>query len=73
MAGKDPRRLDADIYICDAIQELHAAQSKHFDHTDVTTVRAALDGLGAVQRSTVGQLSPMIRGSRLDCARSLAQ
>jgi hypothetical protein len=51
MAGNEQRRVDADIYICEAVKVLQAAQSKHLDHTDVTTVRAALDGLGTVQRS----------------------
>ena len=51
MAGTDQRRVDADIYICEAIKVLQAVRSKHLDHTDVTTVRAALDALGTVQRS----------------------
>jgi hypothetical protein len=51
MAGNDRRRIDADIYICEAIKVLQAVQSKHLDHTDVITVRAALDGLGTLQRS----------------------
>jgi hypothetical protein len=54
MAGNDPRRVDADNYIFDAIKVLQAARSKHLGHTDVTTVRAALDGLGALQRSKAG-------------------
>jgi hypothetical protein len=54
MASNDQRRVDADIYICEAIRVLQAVQSKHLDHTDVTTVRAALDGLGIVQRSIAG-------------------
>jgi hypothetical protein len=58
MAGNDPRRVDADIYICEAIRVLQAAQSKHLGHTDVTTVQAALDGLGAVQRSIAGAAAP---------------
>jgi hypothetical protein len=51
MAGNDPRRVDADIYICEAMRVLQLAQSIHLNHTDVTTVQAALEGLGAVQRS----------------------
>jgi hypothetical protein len=58
MAGTDQRRVDADIYICEAIKVLQAAQSKHLDHTDVTTVRAALEGLGTVQRSIAGAAVP---------------
>lgn len=58
MAGNDQRRVDADIYICEAIKVLQAAQSKHLDHTDVTTVRAALDGLGTVRRSIAGAAVP---------------
>src|SRR5258707_622901 len=54
MAGNDQRRVDADIYICEAVKVLRAAQSKHLDHTDVTTVQAALEGLGIVQRSIAG-------------------
>jgi hypothetical protein len=54
MASNDQRRVDADIYICEAIKALQAVQSKHLAHTDVTTVRAALDGLGIVQRSIAG-------------------
>jgi hypothetical protein len=54
MAGNDQRRVDADLYICEAVRVLRAAQSKHLDHTDVITVRAALDGLGTVQRSIAG-------------------
>jgi len=73
MAGNDQRRVDADIYICEAVKVLQAAQSKHLDHTDVTTVQAALEGLGIVQRSIAGAAVPTMRGSRLDCARSLPQ
>jgi hypothetical protein len=58
MAGHDQRRVDADIYICEAIKVLQAVQSKHLDHTDVSTVRAALDGLGTVQRSIAGASVP---------------
>jgi hypothetical protein len=58
MAGNEQRRLDADIYICEAIKVLQAVQSKHLDHTDVTTVRAALDGLGTVRRSIAGAAVP---------------
>jgi hypothetical protein len=58
MASNDQRRVDADIYICEAIKVLQAVQSKHLDHTDVTTVRAALDGLGIVQRSIAGAAVP---------------
>jgi len=58
MASNDQRRVDADIYICEAIRVLQAVQSKHLDHTDVTTVRAALDGLGIVQRSIAGAAVP---------------
>jgi len=58
MAGNDRRRVDADIYICEAIRVLQAVQSKHLGHTDVTTVRAALDGLGTVQRSIAGAAVP---------------
>ena len=54
MAGNDQRRVDASIYICEAIRVLQAAQSKRLDHTDVTIVRAALEGLGIVQRSIAG-------------------
>jgi hypothetical protein len=54
VAGNDQRRVDADIYICEAIKVLRAAQSKLLDHTDMTTVRAALEGLGIVQRSIAG-------------------
>ena len=54
MAGNDQQRFDASIYICEAIRVLQAAQSKRLDHTDVTTVRAALEGLGIVQRSIAG-------------------
>jgi len=58
MAGTEQRRVDADIYICEAIKVLQAVKSKHLDHTDVTTVRAALDGLATVQRSMVGAAVP---------------
>ena len=58
MAGNDRRRIDADTYICEAIRVLHAAQSKHLGHTDATTVQAALDGLGTVQRSIAGAAVP---------------
>ena len=58
MAGKDQRRVDAVIYICEAVRVLQAAQSKHLDHTDVTTVQAALEGLGIVQRSIAGAPVP---------------
>ena len=58
MADNDQRRIDADIYICEAIKVLQAVQSKHLDHTDVTTVRAALDGLGTVRRSIAGAAVP---------------
>jgi hypothetical protein len=53
MPGNDPRRV-ADIYISEAIKVLQAAQSKHLDHTDMTTVQEALGGLGAVQRTITG-------------------
>jgi hypothetical protein len=58
MAGNDRWRVDAEIYICEAIKVLQAAQSKHLDHTDVITVRTALDGLGTVQRSIAGTAVP---------------
>jgi hypothetical protein len=58
MAGNEQRRVDADIYICEAIKVLRAVKSKHLDHTDVTTVRAALDGLATVQRSIAGAAVP---------------
>jgi hypothetical protein len=58
MAGNSQRRVDADIYICEAIKVLQAVQSKHLDHTDVTTVRAALDALGTVQRTIAGAAVP---------------
>jgi hypothetical protein len=58
MARNDQRRVDADIYICEAIKALQAVRSKHLGHTDVTTVRAALDGLGIVQRSIAGAAVP---------------
>ena len=54
MQGHDPRRVDANIYICEAIRVLQMAQLKHLRHTDMTTVQEALDGLGAVQRSIAG-------------------
>jgi hypothetical protein len=57
MAGKDPRRI-ANIHISAAIQLLQAAQSKRLDHTDLTTVQEALDGLGVVQRSIAGAAAP---------------
>jgi hypothetical protein len=58
MPDNDQRRVDADIYICEAINVLQAVQSKRLDHTDVTTVRAALAGLGIVQRSIAGAAVP---------------
>jgi hypothetical protein len=58
MAGNDPRRIDANIYICEAIKVLQAVRSKHLGHTDVTTVQAALEGLGIVQRSISGSAVP---------------
>jgi hypothetical protein len=58
MASHDQRRVDADIYICEAIKVLQAVRSKHLDHTDVTTVREALDGLATVQRSIAGAPVP---------------
>lgn len=58
MADNDPRRVDADIYICEAIRVLQAAQCKHLDHTDATTVQAALEGLGSLQRSIAGAAAP---------------
>ena len=58
MAGNDQLRVDADIYIGEAIKELQAAQSKHLDHTDVITVRDALDALGIVQRTIAGAAIP---------------
>jgi hypothetical protein len=58
MAGNEQRRVDADIYICEAIKVLQAVQSRHLDHTDATTVRAALEGLGTVQRSIAGAAVP---------------
>jgi hypothetical protein len=61
MSGNDQRRVDADIYICEAIKVLQAAQSRHLDHTDVTTVQAALEGLGIVQRSIAGASVPDAR------------
>ena len=61
MASNDQRRVDADIYICEAIKALQTVRSKHLAHTDVTTVRAALDGLGIVQRSIAGAAVPDAR------------
>jgi hypothetical protein len=58
MAGNGQRRVDADIYICEAMKVLQAAQSKHLDHTDATTVQAALEGLGIVRRSIAGPVVP---------------
>jgi hypothetical protein len=58
MPDNDQRRFDADIYICEAIRVLQDVQSKHLDHTDVTIVRAALAGLGIVQRSIAGAAFP---------------
>src|SRR5450432_3092691 len=58
MAGNGQRRVDADIYICEAVKVLQAAQSRRLDHTDVTTVQAALEGLGIVQRSIAGAAVP---------------
>jgi hypothetical protein len=58
MAGNDPRRVDAEIYICEAIRVLQAARSKRLNHSDVTTVQAALEGLGVVQRSIAGAAVP---------------
>jgi hypothetical protein len=58
MSGNDQRRVDADIYICEAIKVLQSVRSKHLDHTDATTVRAALDALGTVQRSIAGAAVP---------------
>ena len=58
MPGNDQPRVDADIYISEAIKVLQAVQSKHLDHSDVTTVRAALAGLAIVQRSIAGAAVP---------------
>jgi hypothetical protein len=58
MASNEQQRVDADIYICEAIKALQAVRSKHLAHTDVATVRAALDGLGIVQRSLAGAAVP---------------
>jgi hypothetical protein len=58
MTGNEQGRVEADIYICEAIKVLQAVQSKHLDHTDVTTVRAALEGLGTVRRSIAGAAVP---------------
>jgi hypothetical protein len=54
----DPRRTDADNYIRDGIATLRAALSKPLDHSDLNTVRAALDGLAVVQRSILGAAVP---------------
>ena len=37
---------------------MQTAQSKHLDHTDLTTVQAALAGLGIVRRSVAGAAVP---------------
>ena len=58
MTGNEQGRVEADIYICEAIKVLQAVQSKHLDHTDVTTVRAALEALGIVQRTIAGAAVP---------------
>ena len=58
MAGNDQRRIDAVIYIGEAVKALQAARSKRLDHTDVTTVQAALEGLGIVRRSIAGAPVP---------------
>ena len=58
MAGNDQRRVEAAIYIGEAVRLLQTAQSKHLDHTDLTTVQAALEGLGIVRRSVVGAAVP---------------
>jgi len=53
--GKDPRLNDADIYIQEAIRMLESAQIGHqLDHTDVTIVGAALEGLDIIQRCIGG-------------------
>ncbi len=52
---KDPRLNDADIYIQEAIRMLETAQIEHhLDHTDVTTVVAALEGLDIIRRAIRG-------------------
>jgi hypothetical protein len=58
MAGNDQRRVEAVIYIGEAVRLLQTAQSKHLDHTDLTTVHAALEGLGIVRRSVAGAAVP---------------
>ena len=58
MAGNDQRRVEAVIYIGEAVRRLQTAQSKHLDHTDMTTVQAALEGLGIVRRSIAGAAAP---------------
>jgi hypothetical protein len=58
MAGNDQRRVEAVIYICEAVKVLQAARSKRLDHTDVTTVQVALEGLGIVRRSITGATVP---------------
>jgi hypothetical protein len=58
MAGNDQRRVEAVIYIGEAVRLLQTAQSKHLDHTDLTTVQAALEGLGIVRRSVAGAAVP---------------
>jgi len=53
--SKDPRLNDANIYIQEAIRMLEAAQIEHhLDHTNLSTVGAALDGLDIIQRSIGG-------------------
>jgi hypothetical protein len=60
MAGNpnDPRRLQALEHIREAVRLLEVSQSKSLDHTDVTIVRAALDGLGTVLRVLAGASVP---------------
>jgi hypothetical protein len=58
MAGNEQRRVEADIFIGEAIKVLQVAQSRHLDHTDLTTVQAALEGLGIVRRSMAGTVVP---------------
>lgn len=58
MPDNDQRRVDAEIYIGEAIKVLQAVQSKRLDHTDAATVRAALAGLCIVQRSMAGAAVP---------------
>ncbi|HLZ96972.1 MAG TPA: hypothetical protein VKP66_03445 [Steroidobacteraceae bacterium] len=58
MAAQDQRRVDADIYVYEAIKVLHAVKSKRLAHTDATNIRAALEGLGMVQRWTAGAAVP---------------